>query len=131
MERGSPQSSRPERRNCWISSTSSAIPQATKPSSIEQVERSVHRRSPLPRRHLELVAHRAPDELGVLTGLQRLVDGPAAERLEHMVVRDRLGVALTEVVAHPGPEVRQPHGDQGRSCSPVRRVGAMIEHLFG
>jgi hypothetical protein len=31
-----------------------------------------------------------------------------------VVVRDRPGVRLPEVVAHPYPELRQSHGEQGR-----------------
>ena len=70
--------------------------------------------SPLPGRDLELLADRTPHLLGRLTGLEGLVDRPAAEGLHDVVVRDRPGVPLPEVVAHPYPELRQSHGEQGR-----------------
>ena len=65
-------------------------------------------------------------ELSVASALEA-----AAERLQDVVVRDGAGVPRSEVVLHPDPELRQPHGDQGRSIDPERRVGCTLEQVFG
>ena len=95
-----------------------------------ELDQQVHS-SPLPRRHFELRADRPPHLLRRDARGQRLVDRTAAERLQDVVVRDGAGVPRSEVVLHPDPELRQPHGDQGRSIDPDRRVGCTLEQVFG
>src|SRR5690606_15299158 len=50
-----------------------------------------------------------PDLLGREAVREGRFDGPAAEPGDDEVLRPRLGVRLTEVAAHPVPEVRQTH----------------------
>ena len=71
--------------------------------------------------HVELLAHRAPDHLRVLAVGQGLVDRAASEAGEHEVFRDAFGVAVAELLAHPCPELRQPH--RTRLPASRQRVG--------
>ena len=70
---------------------------------------SVGHRSALARGEAERDDHRPPDVLRGLSGRQGLVDRAAAQPRDHRVVRPRLGIPLAQMVAHPSPELRQPH----------------------
>ena len=76
--------------------------------------------------HVELLGHRAPDHLRVLAVGKGLVDRAAAEAGQYEVLRDALRVAVAEVLAHPCPELRQPH----RSRLPARGGKAGPEKTF-
>src|SRR5262249_31451948 len=60
--------------------------------------------------HLELLAHRAPHHLRVLAVREGLVDRAAAQARQHGVLRNALRRARAELLPHPCPKFRQPHG---------------------
>ena len=61
---------------------------------------------------VERVAHGAPDDLRILAVGQRLIHGAPAEVRQNVIFREALGVHVTELLSHPRPEFRQPHGTQ-------------------
>ena len=63
----------------------------------------------LARRQPQRVADGAPDQLGILAGVQRLVNGPVGQTRQNLVASPRVGICRTEVVFHPPPEFGQPH----------------------
>src|ERR1035438_6042282 len=67
----------------------------------------------------EDLADGPPDDLDVLAVRERLVDRTAAERCEHVILGNALGVGLAELSAHPFPEGSQAHAGQAtrpRGC---------------
>ena len=68
---------------------------------------------------VERVAHGPPDDLRILAIGQRLVYGTPTEARQNVIFRKALGVHVTELLFHPRPEFRQPHGTQatGRGLS--------------
>jgi len=61
---------------------------------------------PEPLRHAECLAYGPPDGLGVLAICQRLVDGPATEPGQYVILGNALGVAVAELLPHSVPELR-------------------------
>src|SRR5215472_2338758 len=73
------------------------------------MSRATHGQSAQRFRHVEGLAHGPPDDLHVLAVGQRLVDRPAAEHAQHLVLGHALRIPLAEKGLHPRPELRQPH----------------------
>ena len=96
-----------------------------------ELDQQVHA-SPLPRRHFELLADRAPHLLGRArrtASAWSTVRPPSACRTWSCATNG--AYPSPKWSRHPDPELRQPHGDQGRSIDPERRVGCTIEQVFG
>src|ERR1700749_3363728 len=64
---------------------------------------------PQPVGDVERLAHGAPDDLRVFTVGERLVHGAVTEAGQHEIFRHAFRVGLAELLAHPCPELRQPH----------------------
>jgi hypothetical protein len=77
-------------------------------------------------RHAERVAYGPPYRLGVLTVGQRLVNGPATQLGQDIILRHAVGIAIAELLTHPIPELRQPHPRQRkRDPTPAQRQGRL------
>ena len=63
----------------------------------------------LGRREPQRVADSAPDQLGIVAGVERLVNGAVGQTRKNLVASPRVGICRTEVVFHPPPEFGQPH----------------------
>src|SRR5580700_7660589 len=62
------------------------------------------------RRDVELLDDRPPHGLGVDPVRQGLVDGPLSQRGQDTVLGHTARVRVTELRAHPRPELAEPHG---------------------
>ena len=76
-------------------------------------------------RHVERVADRPPDDLGVHAVREGALDRAPTEVDEHEVLGHALRVDVTELRPHPVPEFRQPHPARvlPRGPGPARRQG--------
>lgn len=98
------------------------------PSKLSRHRVKRLRRSAQALGNAENLADSAPDNLDVLAVRERLADRAAAQRREHVIFRNALGIRLAELSAHPFPEGSQAHAgqatppaaDSGIWCQPAR-----------
>ena len=98
----------PDRPTPWPGIRRPRVPAARGPGTADG---SVGQAEPQRVRDVEVVTHRQPDRLGVLTRRQRLVDRPARQGTEHMVTGHGRCPKRPELGLHQVTELGQAHAD--------------------